>query len=502
MNAVLSGRYKEFLDRFGLVLILGLGLLVRLLRIATRGVEYDDTFSVFLAQRSLAEIVRGTAADTMPPLYYLLLHFWMQVCASVWFYRLLSVVLSLLGVYLLYRLVLALSADRGASLLAAAAAAISPFQFYHAQDLRNYALLMASQMGYFLFFVLVWRKVEAGQKTIWPEWGGLIACGTAAMYTHNMAVFGLAIPTFFLLILRQWMLLGKLTLAQAAIGLLNVPWLLELPAQFAKVQRAWWLWRPGIIDLIQVPVVWTAGLPLQGVWLWVGLVLGIEILAVLVLLAWRFLREKASLFLVLSVFLLPALLFGVSYLIKPVFVPRAFIVSSMAFYGLLGWAAWKGWRMGLGKLLFGGYVCASLIGLPSQALFGKFPRSPFEQAAQQLARSVQPGDVVVHDNKLSYFPFHFYQPGLQETFIADPPDSANDNFAKGSQDAMDIHPAADLQSAVGEGNSVYFVTFSQTLAEYKYMDVGDHPSISWLKQNYHLVDRRVYSDVEIYHFSR
>ncbi|MGB9799944.1 MAG: hypothetical protein ACPLUL_07620 [Thermanaerothrix sp.] len=52
----------------GLVLLLG--LVVRLYRLADRGIWYDDAFSILLSERPLNLIVQGTAADTMPPLYF------------------------------------------------------------------------------------------------------------------------------------------------------------------------------------------------------------------------------------------------------------------------------------------------------------------------------------------------------------------------------------------------------------------------------------------------
>ena len=131
---------------------LRLGLIVRCIQLNARSLQYDDTFSIFLAQRSLTEIVNGTAADTMPPLFYFLLHFWMLVSRQVWFLRGLSVLFSLAAVALLF---LTLKEMYGVKIAGWAAFidAISPFQFYHAQDIRNYALLLSTQLGMLWFFV-------------------------------------------------------------------------------------------------------------------------------------------------------------------------------------------------------------------------------------------------------------------------------------------------------------------------------------------------------------
>ncbi|HMN61054.1 MAG TPA: glycosyltransferase family 39 protein, partial [Anaerolinea sp.] len=170
--------------------LLLLAAAIRLIVIQTLGFRYDDVFSIFLAQRSLGNIVQGTAADTMPPLYYFLLHFWLLVSAQPAWIRLLSVIFSVLAVFLTYQLVKRLFGQT-VGFGAAFVMAISPFQFYHAQDVRNYALLLCCQLGYMLSWVVIWQHEEARERTSWRSWAGLVICGGLAMYTHNAAVFGL-----------------------------------------------------------------------------------------------------------------------------------------------------------------------------------------------------------------------------------------------------------------------------------------------------------------------
>ena len=71
---------KEWLIFLGLFL---LALALRLIGIASREIQYDDAFSIFLARQNLPNIIRGTAADTMPPLYYFLLHYWQLISGSL-----------------------------------------------------------------------------------------------------------------------------------------------------------------------------------------------------------------------------------------------------------------------------------------------------------------------------------------------------------------------------------------------------------------------------------
>ena len=166
--------------------ILALGFALRLVNLSSRGINYDDAFSIFLSARSLSEIISGTAVDTMPPLYYFLLHFWMKISWNLGWLRILSIFLSMGGIVVLYLIAKELF-DEKAALWAMAAASISPFQIYHAQDLRMYTVLQICQLGYIFFFI---KLLHANKKAINKAfWSGLVICGTLSMYTHNLAVF-------------------------------------------------------------------------------------------------------------------------------------------------------------------------------------------------------------------------------------------------------------------------------------------------------------------------
>jgi uncharacterized membrane protein len=74
-----------------LTAILVIAAILRCVVLSTRSIFYDDAFSIFLSEQSLSKIITGTAADTMPPLYYFLLHIWLLAGRSLWWVRLLSV---------------------------------------------------------------------------------------------------------------------------------------------------------------------------------------------------------------------------------------------------------------------------------------------------------------------------------------------------------------------------------------------------------------------------
>lgn len=492
-----------------LKLVLLLGLVLRVIGLESRSFQYDDVFSIFLARRSFPEILSGTAADTMPPLYYFLLHAWMAISQQAWFIRLLSVLLSLLAIFLLYQLGKRWM-NQPAAAWAAFLSAISPLLIYHGQDVRMYALLVAAQLGYLWFFTSIWQHPVKWHAARW-NWLGLVLCGAAAMYSHNVAVFVLVVPDVFLLFRKQWRLLGRLVAAQAAIGLLALPWLLLLPEQIAKVQKAWTLPRPGAVEILQAMVMFTSSLPLPIPLLALALLLSLQIFIVLCLELWRSFQDEpgsragTGLFLILLV-IPPALLLVASFIMKPVFIPRAFLISSLAFDLLAGFVIARTWSRGIGKFMALAFLLAAAISLPSYYTFDKFPRSPYRAAVQYLQEIIQPGDRIIHETKLSYFPSAYYAPDLPQVFLADPSDSPNNTFEPGTQQAMQIFPQPDLATAAGtdclECTGIYFITFSQTFREYADLGLEEHPHLQWLGEHYRQVHHQVFSDLEVFHYER
>ena len=95
-------------------------------------------------------------------------------------------------------------------------------------------------------------------------------------------------------------------------------------------------------------------------------------------------------------------------------------------------------------------LAASTVGsLGVHYTYTGFPRPPFQEAAAYLQPRVEPTDVVVHTNKLSYFPTRYYAPDLPGVFLADPPGSPQDTLARPTQEALDFFATSTITEAVG-----------------------------------------------------
>ncbi len=126
---------------FILIAILLLATLLRFYRLDAQSLWSDEGASVAQAVRDIPTSVQNAAGDIHPPLYYILLHFWVIPFGTNEIgVRSFSAVLgvALVGVcYLLGRKLW----DECTGLIAALLAAINPFQIYYAQEARMYMLL-------------------------------------------------------------------------------------------------------------------------------------------------------------------------------------------------------------------------------------------------------------------------------------------------------------------------------------------------------------------------
>jgi mannosyltransferase len=216
-------------------LILLLALALRFYRLDGQSLWADEGASVVQAGRSLADIAAHTARDIHPPLYYYLLHFWVQFLGNGEIaVRSLSALLGVLLVGLIFLLGRRL-ADTTTGLAAAFVAALSPFQVYYSQEARMYMLLAV--LGAAAAYAAL-RYVEEERQGFPQGWAAIyVAAAAGGLYTHyafpavlaavNLAYLAPA-PLQVASAWRDgpgWRRLGRWLLLQCGALLLFAPWL-------------------------------------------------------------------------------------------------------------------------------------------------------------------------------------------------------------------------------------------------------------------------------------
>ena len=119
-----------------------IGGLLRIFALGNKGMWLDETFSVWMASHSVAEMLQWIVRiDQHPPLYYLLLHYWIALNGGTPYYvRLLSVLFGAGTIPIIYLIGKRMSGVV-MGLVAAVFLALSLFNIYFAQETRMYTLL-------------------------------------------------------------------------------------------------------------------------------------------------------------------------------------------------------------------------------------------------------------------------------------------------------------------------------------------------------------------------
>ncbi len=180
-----------------IVLILA-AFALRVFRLDFQSLWYDEAFSVYLAQFSLADITARTAADIQPPLYYYLLHFWIVLASEREFaVRFLSLFFGVLTIPLMFVTARRLFADRPVALIAALLATLSPLYLWYSQEARMYTLItfLLLLSSYALLRASPPSPVEDGGGSGW--WLLFALANIAAVYTHYFAFVVIAFQLLF-----------------------------------------------------------------------------------------------------------------------------------------------------------------------------------------------------------------------------------------------------------------------------------------------------------------
>ncbi len=387
-----------------------LALAVRLWRIGAESLWLDEATSLFLARKSVPEVIAWTAKDIHPPLYYLLLHFWRVFGESEAALRSLSAVAGALSVVVLCDLGMRLL-DRRTGIAAGALLALAPVHVWYSQQARMYTWLgfWALLSSLCLVAFLDSRKARFAV--------GYVLGSAAALYTHYYTVFVFLAQGVYVLY-EAWRGRRPRTVAEFGVGVLAsvalfAPW---IPTMWFQVTSGGGGWvarggTPGARALADILVGFTVGnvRPLYPFWLrWLayGAFGGLSLWAL-----WVGLRSPngahrrgvvfAAAYLVVPV--------GAAWLIsqvKPLYSER-YLLTFLPGYLLLAAAglgalpgAW--WR----RAAMAGLVVALAFGLWQMA--GVLQTEDWRSAAAYVSSRAADGDVAVFYPGWNEKPFGYY----------------------------------------------------------------------------------------------
>ena len=287
-----------------LLVILLLAFALRVHRLGSQSLWYDEAVTAQVAAQGITELTRWTADDIQPPLYYYAVAGWTRLAGrSEWALRFPSVIFGTLTVPLMWSLALRLFGRRRRGQMAALAAgllaALSPLYVYYAQEARMYTLLtfLGLLAGYALLRAMaddrrylhppaavagaVWTREQSspvvdptGRLRARPSsirwWVLFVSASVALLYTHYFGVFLLAAYGVCFMIgwlvslargTPRWRTLTVFVFCCLSILLLYLPWLPAMLNRYA-VDHSYWQGALKIGEALRhVAINFTTGAP-------------------------------------------------------------------------------------------------------------------------------------------------------------------------------------------------------------------------------------------------
>jgi uncharacterized membrane protein len=455
----------------GIVLFIALaGGFLRILLIGTKGMWLDETFSVWMANQSIPDMLQWMVKlDQHPPLYYLLLHAWLARYGDTPYHaRLLSALFGTVTIPIIFLIGKRLSGAL-VGLAAALFLALSPFHIYYSQETRMYSLLTLNTAvaiyalvrlltdprsvhpigSQFRDYLRAWRtpaplepeaekefsyKVQTRDQTRWQAWIArhhwlpiraietdlawitFIVFSALTLLTHNTAVFFIVAANLFVLGLILYQRIKKPVSPPA----------LQAPSfgNWVKSQiGTFLLWSPWLIPFIQ-----QARRVDQEFWIpkptWeiftetlrallnpsahdqIHLVMTWILCAVL-LLGLVFYRKKLSIFLFLAaLFAVPILGELLVSIRRPIFFDRTLIWITIPMFVVLA--------AGIAQLRFRLliFVMLGVLGtnyLTSSGDYYRFvQKEDWNTAAGYVANFAEQDDLVLFNSNFVEIPFNYY----------------------------------------------------------------------------------------------
>ncbi len=249
------------------LLIILLAVLLRLYQI-DYNLDGDEIASVHISTGSFSHVIDLSIQDRVhPPLYYILLAFWIKVFGSSEIpVRALSVLISVVFLAVLYRVVLRFT-DEVTALFVVLICSLSPYFVFYGEQARPYSLVACFSTLSFYFLL---KHFEQPDHKQWTILYGLSCMGL--IYSQYMGLL-ILLPEFAVILISK--VRGKYKLLSYGLaGTLSIVAWFEVmartltPAYLLKNERGQtgldWILKPTLIDLPAFYVGIFGRLPIEG----------------------------------------------------------------------------------------------------------------------------------------------------------------------------------------------------------------------------------------------
>lgn len=287
----------------------------------------DEAFSYLMARLPLSTLLWSTAKDANPPFYYVLLKLWMDIFGtSEIAIRSLSLVFfwaTLYVVFLIMNEIYKINTKK--SLYYLLFFILNPLLHYYAFEARMYSMM--AFMATLLFYALMKKKYKL-----------YAYAALAALFTHYFLIIVIAFQSVFILLTSLKTERKHFFLPLVKACLWYIPWVIVLVFAHPPVGTSFWLGPPQIKDILLLPAIILIGYE-KDAWTIAPFLFFFSLFSGAILIFGSlhhfFLKKKQQLFLFLGWSLgIPLVIFIFSF-IKPMFLPRYLIFTTIGLSLLL-----------------------------------------------------------------------------------------------------------------------------------------------------------------------
>lgn len=383
-----------------LTAVLIIATAIRLYGIGSESLWFDEAFSVYHAQQSLAHIV--TLPDTTPPLYLVILHFFIKIFSTEEFWvRLPSVIFGVLSVMFIYLLAKKFF-NQKVGIYAALILAFSSYHIYYSQEARAYTLLYFLSLASMYFFVEYLKSEKKKEGFYYLIFTVLL------LYSHIYAIFLVLTQNIVFIFLKakqsDWISrTKKWFILQFTAFVLFIPWILIPLGQSEELKSSMWITKKHLINLFFVPLGFSG-----------GILLGVIYTSLFVYGLYDIIRKRKtllmqqkniSLLLILWMTIPVIIPVGYTLFISPIFIPRYIMYCSIPFFIIIGYTidnlkpTTKYIALAIAILISLSYITAQV---------EKVEKYPWQSISNYVDSIKEPHDIIIIDYGYNLLPFLYY----------------------------------------------------------------------------------------------
>lgn len=358
----------------------------------TQSLWRDEAFSYFLAKKNLLEIIILSAQDFSPPLYHLILHFWLKFFGpSEVSLRSLSLIFfwtTLYVCFLFLKEILKLSTQK--SLLYLLLFLLNPILTFYAFEARMYSMLM-------FFATLSYYSYLKKNSKIY------LISTVLGLYTHYFMFFVVGTQILFNYLTNKGRRLNVINKLIFNSFLFTLPWLLTV-ALLKKFQSSFWIDKTETKTFVNLLGIIYTGFERN--LFWISVLLFSVFIITLVKIIRNSKTENFNLYLILSLWGIGIPFFvALISLIKPIFFPRYFIFSSVGLILLIIFCL-EHLKIKARFLILIGLLILTLHYQKLQINTKK--RTDFKKIAEEIKIQTKKSDYIYVTNELDFFTAKYY----------------------------------------------------------------------------------------------